>query len=210
MQMTKQRKMLVGVLCVGLGALALDRLVLAPPDSASADQAQPAPTDADAAGPTGALLSRQANEPEQQQNNDTASLPSYASLTERLVAYQSAQTAQAQQANDTPTPDAAQDPSDPFAVPNDWAPRAPRPSAPTPAQTRDAAGQAGQAFLARHRLAATLNDAGKQRAVVDGRLMMIGDELDGYKLIQINPRWVIWESLDGKHAVVMHTERGPS
>lgn len=213
MQMTKQRKLLVGVLCAGLGALTLDRLVLAPPESASADQAQPVAADASPAAPSGTLLNRQDDAPDADGEQDASALPSYASLTERLLALQSAQTVQVQQTVGLLEPDAEQSlqgPADPFAVPEDWAPQAQQHSAPPPAQTQDAAGKAEQAFLARHRLAATLNDAGRQRAVVDGKLMTIGDELDGYKLIRINPRWVIWESLDGKHAAVMHTEQDPS
>lgn len=100
MEMTKQRKILIVTAGLGLGGLVLDRLVLGPPESASADQA---PAAAEQAAPP-ALQPEQKVQPGEKP--DQPALPSFASLTERLI-----QTSQ--QAPQTEN-------SDPFQLPAGW------------------------------------------------------------------------------------------
>ena len=196
MEMTKQRKLLIGVLCFGVFGLVVDRFLLAPPESASADDSSEVQADADVADAPG--LGIAAPETVEEPQREASSLPSYASLTERLLALQSSQLAQ--------TPPAEQGGDDPFALPKDWSAKPAMQQTPDQAPGGDAT---DQAFLAKNRLVATLNDRGKQRAVVGDNLMKIGDKLDGYTLIQIAPRRVIWQSRDGQRAVVMDAKQDP-
>lgn len=199
MEMTKQRKVLAGIMCAGLGLLALDRLVLAPPQTASADVAAHSAASGTEPGLTGSVLNDQA--PAEGPEADSApTLPSFTALNQRLASAHPAQPAQAE-------PDVSS--HDPFALPEQWAPEtpaAPDPQ-PQPQAAEDAeALEADRAFAASHTLEAVLDAGGTQHAVVDRRLLKLGDELSGYRLVRINARWVLWESVEGNRAVIMRLE----
>ena len=209
MEMNKQRKMLIGVLCVGLGGLAVDRFVIGSPESAAADdqadeeivQAPPAPE----------LVVEE--EPAPQTNGEPSkALPSYASLTERLIV------AQGQQA----TAVEPQDRHDPFALPEQW--HSDKSRAPT--QT----GQGGGSKQHVH-ITGLFKLDGTVRSLIDGREEMLavisGGGLDGrairvgqkvrvpyrdgtfdeYVLVEVGSRYVIWKSLGTGERIKMQVEK---
>lgn len=101
MAMTKQRKMLLTVAALGLVTVAVDQLVLAPPGTASADQdTAPEPSPA-----VPAVQPAAVNEPVKA-TGDNSGLPSYQTLTERLI--KTAVTTPAEQR------------IDPFQLPEGW------------------------------------------------------------------------------------------
>jgi len=204
--MTKQRKVLAGIMCAGLGLLALDRLVLAPPQTASADVTDD--TAASVAGPglAGSVLDGSSPDaaPDNTSDNSEAgnvqTLPSFTGLNQRLASTRPAQAAQSEPGDAS---------NDPFALPERWAPERPDPPRPQPQPqtTQDSeALEADRAFVESHTLEAVLDAGGTQHAVVDRRLLKLGDELGGYRLVRINARWVLWESVDGSRAVIMRLE----
>lgn len=192
MELTKQRKMLIGILGTGILGLVVDRFVLAPPEMASADFIGAEDLTADEKS-VDRLLSEKPEE-----RIDRQALPSFESLTERLIAVQSRQVRQTSQSEIG---------HDPFAVPEDWQPA----SAPEPVsegefelEDMDSGQNQDQQFLAQHRLDSTFRTAKQFRAVVDRKTLSLGDTLAGYRLVQINSRWVLWQSIDGDRPVVMH------
>ena len=201
MEMTKQRKMLIGVLCVGVSALALDRFVLAPPESASAS----VEVKADDATAAAAPAPRQpvAATATQQADGEARSLPSYARLTEQLAKAQSLQPLQPE--------------SDPFDLPADWRQVISEPvEDPKPVtNVEDAIAMAKQRLSTQFTLELAMSevtpDGAVKYAVVNGKPMRVGEQIqvkapgDGghileevYKLsaIDVQSRAVIWESVN--------------
>lgn len=217
MEMTKQRKMLLSVLGLGLGLLVLDRFVLSAPDSASADLRPDIPQQAVAPAP-------EVPAPDQPEPGvDTGpSLPSYATLTERLIAAQSSGSAHPGGADGQPA-----EADDPFQLPKDWRPAAadPVPGVKRTAPTQDT--KSAQLLLNSYRLEGTYRSINGEQveklAVVSGKPMRIGDTVQVdpsgpgvtsgasrfYMLVDIDTesRTVTWESSDKKLRVVMHTDK---
>ena len=211
MAMTKQRKMLIGVLCLGLGGLAVDRFVIGMPDSASAseqevaepvEQAPPAFTPSTASTP----------EPEQAApGGDEAAqtLPSYALLSERLaVATQKTQPQSGQR-------------EDPFALPKPWqSDRAT--SQATPGE--EAGTQEQVRFNERFKLDGTVrsNINGKDellavitgegldsRAIRKGQVLRVPNPdgvAEAFQLVEVGPRIVVWKLLRTEELIEMQVE----
>lgn len=214
MEMTKQRKMLIGVLCLGLGGLAVDRFVIGAPESAAADdevitvEATPPP----APPPALQALAEPTSEPEAAGESPKA-LPSYASLAQRLIQ------AKAQAGDPAPTDEQA----DPFALPEQW-----RAAAFKPTQQQPTDPNAKQ-----HAISGLIKLDGTMhaRSLVDGKEELVasisGGGLDGrlfrkeqiiripndrgshdrYKLEEIGSRYVVWLALDGGYRIRMEVEK---
>ena len=216
MQMTKQRKLLIGVAVLGLCAFVLDRTVLGPPESASANvapvqpPASPPPGDASALPP-------QALQPTPGNAGQTApaSLPSFATLTDRLM--QTSQT--------TVDPVTL---NDPFSLPSGWNKAAATTALPVGTAT---ANQSAESLLQQYKLDGTFRSKVREQtvmmAVVSGggyerKVMAVGDEInvkqvrqplqtedqfDVYRLIEIGNRVVIWAlKRDPSQTVEMNAE----
>lgn len=85
---------------------------------------------------------------------------------------------------------------DAFAAPASWSPAAAAAPAESPATaTPDFA----HGFIARHRLNAVLRSHGRSYVVVDGSTFTIGQELDGFRLVEVRQRAAVWER-DGQRA----------
>jgi len=190
MELTKQRKMLLGVLCIGAVGLAVDRLFLATPQSAEADDRDvvaevPPPTVAPPAG----------SQPAPAAEPKSAALPSYASLTQRLV--------QAQQ-QASATAGAGRD--DPFALPEQWRAEPSKPRAKTP----EPASSSSQRLTVVFKLDGTVRSLidGKEEIMavisgggLDGRAVRVGQKIrvanangtkDEYELVEVGPRYTVW------------------
>lgn len=196
--MNKQRKILIGVLCSGLGALLIDRIVIGPPQTASAS-AIDVSLDPLASSQASPIEAQMLTVPVETNQADVQTLPNYQRFHVRLKALRDSTTLDR---NNEALPSRA---DDPFALPDAWQPAVAQQPAPEPAPSR---AQPDQAFLARHQLDATLTTHGEQRAVIGNRLLKLGDRLDGYRIVQIHPRWVLWESIDGQRPLVMEV-KGP-
>lgn len=204
MEMTKQRKMLIGVLCIGLSGLAIDRFFLMTPDTASADDSEesielPAPL-------TPSLLT--VPEPAAVREEGDG-LPSYASLTERLVLAQQVESVQGIEAS-----------TDPFALPQQW--RADR-STPTleALQPSEGAGQRLSAvFTLDGTVRSVIDDKEEIMAVISGggldsRAIRVGQKIrvtnrrgekEEFKLIEVGSRYVVWKSEKTHKTVEMKVE----
>jgi|GEM_PF-2375597 len=215
MEMTKQRKMLIGVLCVGIGGLAVDRFVLSTPQSASADDevliiespdAPPPPLQPSAPG----TIVPGAGEPDEG-GADAATLPSYASLTERLVK------AQALQGQHELAPESA----DPFRVPDQWqaeksAPQNEEVVAATPSGQRLKAvvkldGTVRSVIDGKEELMAVITGGSyKGRAVRIGQKVRIpiGNEMyEEYELVEVGARYVVWRSAQTQQTIEMRVAK---
>lgn len=197
MEMNKQRKILVGVLATGLIGLVLDRLVLAPPDEASAelvDMQEIAALEDESDSDSSALPALDiagSTEAPNEQGESSGVLPTYASLTQRLVDVQATRHA---------TDPSDQKAHDPFTLPGHWLPKSAEEPAPEPAA---AVTRGDDVFLGKHRLDGTFRHGEQQRAVVNGLAMSVGDVVAGYRLIRVSSRWVQWEPVDGGRVLTM-------
>lgn len=193
MEMTKQRKMLIGVLCIGVLGLVVDQLFLGVPQDAAANEGEVvavvpppvAPLDA-----TPPLSTAQTTAGDVR--------PSYAALTKRLLQAQQHEAAQ----------DAQGSRPDPFDLPEQWQTDRSMPTF----EAQESAQVTGQRLIAMFKLDGTV------RSVIDGNeeLMAVisGGELDGrairvgqiirvtnrsgthedFKLIEVGSRFVVWVS----------------
>lgn len=209
MQMNKQRKLLITVAGVGLSALALDKLVLGPPESASAGQAvaetpafgleaapdEPSPPAA------GAVV-------EQEKDG----LSTFGALTERLINSAKVQV--------------SADRVDPFSLPEGWGSTASQPLA--EAQQVQQQTPSTQLLLEQYQLDGTfssvIDDKVVQLGVITGGIytgqsMRVGQEIrvdlgahpvtgsaiyETYRLLKVGTRAVLWQSTaDDDRQVVM-------
>lgn len=208
MEMTKQRKMLIGVLCTGLLGLVVDRLFLATPESAAASEESdvvievPAPTGLPALG---------SGLPTPVDNTASSELPSYASLTERLLVAQ-------QNAVDG----ASNTRADPFDLPAKW--QADRSKPATPTESQDTPGVSGQRLTAIFTLDGTvrsvIDEEEEIMAVISGggldsRAVRVGQkirvanangELEEFVLIEVGSRYVVWKSQMTGERIEMRVE----
>ncbi len=204
MEMTKQRKLLLVVAGLGLGGLAVDKLLLGPPESAKADvkavaQQAPAPvqqppTDQPGDGPS---------------EGEQKALPSYATLTERLI--------------ETADRTAPRQTGDPFAMPADWAPVITNtPGRPEQARdnewsrrllaqykfygttTLEVEGEEVQlAVIRKGKMGQQFGQLGHMIRVETGKKTQRGEpEYEMYQLVKIDPRKVVWRSIENTEQTV--------
>lgn len=201
MELTKKRKIMIGVMAVGIAALAVDRFALGPPAEArAAATARPAESPQASSQPTSAPAT--ATDPTGATDIKTA-LPDYTGLTQRLAELQKS--------------DVGIDPStsrDLFAEPPDWAPvvhepvreAGPRPPIEDP-----------NAFMSAYRLESVQLQAvdGARKttvALINGKEYMEGATLETFVLrgFTDNPtegRSAVWESRKTGQMFVMRIER---
>ena len=211
MEMTKQRKMLIGVLCAGLFGLMVDRLFLAAPESAAADDSDviiEAPAPPTIASPIGI-------QPAPAVAGDTQAtdtLPSYASLTERLITLQ-------QQTNESES----QSRDNPFALPAQW--QAER-STPQTQEQQPQNTATGQRLTTVFKLDGTVRSLSKtdgneelmavitgggldSRAIRVGQGVRVANEAgveQSYVLVEVGPRYVVWINKATDERVEMRVE----
>ena len=208
MEMTKQRKMLIGVLCLGLGGLAVDRFVLGAPESASASD-EVVTIQGPQAPPALQPLAELAPEPETTGEAPKA-LPSYASLTQRLIE------AKAQAGDPTPTDQEA----DPFALPEQWRAAKQRPTKQEPVNPTAREHAISRLIKLDGTVRSEIDDKEELLAVIsggglDGRAFRLEQVIrvpnanglhDQYQLIEIGSRYVVWGALDGGDRIRMEVE----
>ena len=207
MEMNKQRKMLLGVLALGVLGLIVDRVFLSAPQSAGADDSDvivevPPPSPPSVPG-------NQATPTTPGTEAESSALPSYASLTERLIRAQ-------EQAEGSETHGR----DDPFALPEQW--QAERPKQTTQSQPINPTSS--------QRLTVVFKLDGTVRSLIDGKeeLMAVisGGGLDGravrvgqkirvantigeqqeYMLVEVGPRFVVWQNQSTKERIEMRVE----
>jgi hypothetical protein len=176
MKLTTSRKACLALLCLAMTALAVDRLILSP------GQAGPAHAQAVSAGP-GAPSSPQ---PVPASAAAPAAFKSVKSVSARL-----AELARREDLDPAQIPDA-------FAPPKSWTIQ----SAAAPA------GGAGAktSFAQTHSLTAVTLAAGRTHAMVSGRMMAVGEKLDGFRLVDISRYSVVFEPVEGGQRVELQLE----
>lgn len=204
MEMTKQRKMLAGIMVLGLCGLALDRFVIGAPDAAEAEMEE-ITFEAPAFEPVAE------DEPEPEVTGEQAkTLPSYSSLTERLLRAQ-------EQGSAGVIPQGREDP---FALPEQWQTDKTRPGI----KQQEEPGQDDQQITRLFKLDGTvrsmINGKEEMLAVIsggglDGRAIRIGQKVrvpgdngtqDQYELVEVGSRYVIWKSQRTGKRIVMQVE----
>lgn len=209
MEMTKQRKMLIGVLCLGLGGLAVDRFVIGTPETAAAEDeivTIQAPPDFEPLADPASVLGETDDS-----DGPAKALPSYATLTQRLM------NAQANAGEQTP----AERDGDPFALPQQWQ-----------AVKREILDQEDiEQPKKQHAITSMIKLDGTVRTEIDEKdellAVITGGGLDGrafrlnqilrvpdgkgkfdhYKLVEIGTRYVIWQDLNGEDRITMQVEK---
>ncbi|MHC5113197.1 MAG: hypothetical protein ACYTGP_02060 [Planctomycetota bacterium] len=167
MKLTNRQKSGAAVAVVCVTALAVDKLILAPPSGASAS---PAPA-VNAAAP--ALPAPPVEDP----NDVTIDGP-----TPRALLAERFESLAAEHGFDSTTvPDA-------FQAPAHWQPdeTVDVPEVPDSAEAAD--------FRAKHRLTACMANGGGGIAVINGRGYRVGAMVDGYKLLKVEERSVVLDS----------------
>jgi len=202
MEQTRKRKILIGVLGVGLTALVCDRFVLGPPSEAHAAATSVAQAIEEQAPSAASSATLPAARPPASVT-DRAALPDYTGLAQRLQRLQ----------RETAEPPPATG-RDLFAEPADWAPKAvtrePEPEARGPIADP-------QAFLAQYRLESiqiqSVSDTRKVTvATINGESYLEGDTLETFVLRgwTDNPtdgRGAVWESQKTGQMFVMRVSR---
>lgn len=158
MKVTKQHKVLAGILVLGGLAVGMDRLVFL---KESAPQQPETPADYAVAAPTAQAAHAVATTP-------------VVSLAQRLR--QAAERASGNTSRDA------------FCVGPAW---------PTPAKATPADNAAEQ-FRQSHRLTGVVSSAGRAHAMIDGKIVAVGQVVDGYRLASIEHRTVTFEANDSK------------
>lgn len=206
MAMNKQRKMLIGVLLLGVGGLGVDRFVIGTPDAAAADDT--ATVEAVVPGIEPIVI----DEPTTQVGEEQAkALPSYASLTERLVQAQEQQ-ALSHDGNER---------EDPFALPEQWQSDKIKPRISTGDTPASAQGvQINSLFKLDGTVRSLIDGKEELLAVIsggglDGRAIRVGQKIripndrgasEEYVLVEVGSRYVIWKSLSSGQRIEMKVE----
>lgn len=169
----RRQKAFVGLLIVGIGALAVDRVFLQAPHAASAqtDNSQRVTASAATAAPSG-------------------SSPAATSLSERLRQMQAADQPRLAKLRDIFTLTAG------FAA--------------QPAQDAAAKVDPGDQFRRSHRVTATLLNGQRSQAMIDGRLVTLGQSVDGFRLVSMNAQSATFESPDGQAILPVAIEAAKS
>jgi hypothetical protein len=181
MALTKERKIYVGLLAVGMAALAVDRLTSGPATAQAEDASAYVITRPDAPAAT----------------NSTSVAPSAGGTMTPGGGLAARLRELAPQPNVAPGASAR----DLFRAPASWA---------APAQTtQPVAREPGPAdFEKSHRLTAVLLQGRQAHAVVDGRMVAPGQAIDGYTLISVTQDMAVFRSKLG--TAVLRTEiKGP-
>lgn len=178
MKLTRERKILMAVLCLGGGALLVDRVLLedgqTAPQSAAAEQAAFEAHAPDAVSDetegimqaTMALLSESAEEP---------------MLNERLR-----ETAVAHDASPL-------QPRDAFAPSAAWRePEAPEPTAEPTSSDPASAKEVAERFRAQHRLDAIMAEGIAGLAIINGRAVRVGQQVQGFTLKRVGQRAAVF------------------
>ncbi|MFO8012812.1 MAG: hypothetical protein R6X20_05835 [Phycisphaerae bacterium] len=178
MTLTRSRKIILAVLAVAVVALVVDRLVLAPPASGPKHaRAAPTPSPADTAAKTRATPSPAAATP-----SETVGRPA---LAERLEA-----TAERFQLD----PETLRDgfvPSQAWLV--DLVEPAPE-AAPEAVETQ---ASPAEQFAEQHTLTSVILTTGGGSAVIDGKVVPVGQVLDGFRLTRLTRSSAVFEA-DGE------------
>jgi hypothetical protein len=179
MKVTSQQKVLGAVLIVGAIALTADRLVFLN-RTASAETAPAASEYAMPAAPT-ATAGTAASAPKAPVTGAAA-----LSVAQRLR----------DAAKNAPQSD-----GDAFTFPQSW-----RQAEPAAAAPDNAATLAAEQFKSAHRLTGVLTANGRAVAMIDGRIVPVGQSIDGYRLIEISHRSATFE-LGHSQITLMMAER---
>ena len=208
MEMTKQRKMLIGVLCLGLGGLAVDRFILGAPESAAADDE--IITIQEPQTPSTLQPLAELNPGPEAPGEAPKALPSYASLTQRLIQAKA-------QAGD---PTLAGQQADPFALPEQWQSAKTRPRQEEPLDPAEKEHVISGVFKLDGTVRSLIDEREELLAVIsggglDGRAIRLGQVVhvsndrgshDKYQLVEIGTRYVVWLALDGGDRIRMQVE----
>ena len=207
MKLTKQQKILAAVACLGVGAVAVDRVFLAPPQSASANAVADAAADAAIAAASPAERQAPAPPTPGDAEDRSSSLPSFASLTDRL----------AKASTSGPTLSQA----DPFRVPAEWAPKMTESVQTVQAVQSNSEKLLLEQFKLESTIRSIIQDKLEQLAVINGRALRMGDSInvrlgalpDGserieiYELISVASRSVVLQSTENGDQVTLRLPR---
>jgi len=186
MHLTRERKIIISVLTVAMGALLLDQLFSGSgttgPNAANADTVASAPAQDDSASPLpSAALST------------GASLSDDQSVTQQLESIR-----QSKELAVSDVPDAFL----PSAV---WEVRNPTIVAET---TKGRARRGNELFARSHSLSTVMKTDSGGYAVINGQIVQLADKLDGFQLVAISDNAVIMES--GEIRVVLKLQSSPT
>lgn len=187
MVLTRERKLLAAI--VGLGAIALfvDRVMLSDshtgPSSAAANALAP-----DVSSVVVPLAVPQTHEPSAKE----AAVKTAPSIADRLA--EAARELSAEPSRDAFTP-----------APG-WGGFT-SPHAEAPAATATPATGRLQTFADTHKLSAIMAGSGGGVAIIDGRPLTLGQMMDGYKLVEIQPSAVTFEGVDGRIVLKLRAAR---
>lgn len=184
MKVTLQQKILGGVLVIGAIALSADRLFFLKNTSTEASQSSGAPASEYAIAP--ATRTQPAVGQPVALRAATANAVAVVSIAQRLR----------EAMNSNPTTE----PKDAFAIGAGW-PTATEAAAETPAGA-----SAAEIFKQTHRLTGVLSSNGRSLAMVDGKLVAVGQSVDGYRLAAISHRSATFEASNSQVTLSM-TER---
>lgn len=173
-KMTRQRKWLLGVLGVGVAAVVVDRALLGGPDSVNASDEGPAVEAPVTDG--GIVPAEETAAPVAASASGPIDLSEFA---RRLEAMPEAATGSLGRA------DAFEPPADWLTEPDEIGSVA-APEQPTSELSR--------AFSASHILNATIHDDGAAIAVLDGKLVSVGEVVDGFTLRRVSNRMTVWQA----------------
>jgi hypothetical protein len=182
MALTKERKIYLGLLAAGIGALAVDRLTSGPATAQAEDASAYVVARPDAPAATNSIPVAPAA--------SGGTMTPGEGLAARLRELASKSNA---------APGSA--PRDLFRAPASWAPQA--------QTTQPVAKEPGPAdFEKSHRLTAVLLHGRQAHAVVDGRMVAPGQSIDGYTLLSVTQDMAVFRSRLG--TAVLRTEiKGP-
>lgn len=184
MKVTLQQKLLGGVLVIGAIALSADRLFFL--KSASSETSQT----------SGATASEYAIAPAARVQPAIGQPVALRAATANAVAVVSIAERLREAMNSSPTTE----PRDAFTIGAGW-------PAATEAATETPAGvSAAETFKQTHRLTGVLSSNGRSLAMVDGKLVAVGQSVDGYRLAAISHRSATFEAANSQVTLNM-TER---
>jgi hypothetical protein len=182
MKLTTKQKSAVVVLALCGAALALDRTLFAPNDAGAAP-APPAP-------PAAAAQSGGAASPASARPAAEAATARRTALAARLAAMVKDQAIDASNAPDAFVPSPAWQPVEPVS-------------------SGIEAELAAEEFRRRHTLSAVMALADRGACVVDGRSVQVGQSIDGYTLLAVQPRSATFENGAGVRVELSLTEPTP-
>jgi len=178
MKISGQRKLCIGILVLGLAALAADRLVLGSSASAEADN----PADLLVAGGSGGARGGSAGKAAGPQGTGAGVV----SVLERLRKYAESQGAEVAEMRDA------------FQVSPAWIGPVRRAEEPS-----EAAISPVEVFKRSHHLTGVMVGKSQSQAIVDGKSISIGQEVGDFRLIAVSHRLAVFESGEGHGQVVL-------